>query len=326
MASAVNWANKYKQQTGSSNLSGYADWYNGQVQSAKSQGMSGIAKWSTASDPLNAISGSSGSSTSSLYPSSFQSALDLLTGVTQQNNALMAQAAQDNRDWQRESNQIAMQFSAQEAEKNRKWQEYMSNTAHQREIADLKAAGLNPILSAMGGNGASVGSGATAQGFSSGGATADVDTSGSSAMVSLLTAMLSAQTQLSMQQNNALNNLAVADKYTSMQEIVAQIGAQATLGSAYAHADANKYGSWMSSETQKYLAQNYPSNSYQAFSSLLNSLFTGGNGGISSAVSAAKDAAAKVAGKVEDAWDYLFGKDNTTYGKKIFSNGNNYSH
>lgn len=59
----------------------------------------------------------------------------------------------------------AMNVSASEAEKNRLWQEYMSNTAYRRQVDDLKAAGLNPMLGIMRGSGATTPSGGQGSGF-----------------------------------------------------------------------------------------------------------------------------------------------------------------
>lgn len=58
----------------------------------------------------------------------------------------------------------ANQFNAHQAMLNRSYQTNMSNTSHQREVADLERAGLNPILSATGGASTPSGSQATAMG------------------------------------------------------------------------------------------------------------------------------------------------------------------
>lgn len=224
--------------TGSTRI--YSSGTQSAAQMAKNAAINGRASFPDSSGSyskrVSTASGSTGVSTLDDYFRRLQS-------ISEANNAWSAAQAQKQMDFQKQSADAAMKFNHDEAELSRLWQERMSSTAHQREIKDLQAAGLNPVLSAMGGSGAPVTSGATASGYTSSGAKGDTDTSLAPALVSLLGSVISA-------------NASMANTLTSAQaqERIARLGADTDIFRALTSAASAREVTSMQTSASKYAA------------------------------------------------------------------------
>ena len=135
-------------------------------------------------------------------------------GTSAVSNAQSAKAAKKANEFSAAQSLLSRNFNAGQAQLDRDYQERMSNTSYQRAVGDLRAAGMNPMLSVMHA-GASTPSGANASSTPAKGTMAQ--TFGAA-------------------QNNAMN--------TKQMEVADSQIALNNAGAAKAHAEANSLPSY----------------------------------------------------------------------------------
>lgn len=167
------------------------------------------------------------------------------------------------------ANNNANQMSIQQAQINRDFQEYMSNTSHQREVADLAKAGLNPILSAN--NGASTPSGATASISDNSSNLASLLGGAINGMVALATTSMNNANQLQMNKDTLAQQKLLGLLGLDMSKYQADLGYNASVYASNNAKQASMYAAMMSNAAAKYSSDmSYAASKYGSDNSLLN--------------------------------------------------------